>query len=107
LALGRVGLQLEYYYSLTYREFMNTVTGFEEKRNQNTKLFYELTRKIMYAALLPHTKGDLKENEVLEFEWEKAKIQQMSIDEMVEMQEQEALTKAFFDRWDQAEKIKA
>jgi hypothetical protein len=86
---------------------MNTVTGFEEKRNQNTRLFYELTRKIMYAALLPHTKGDLKENEVLEFEWEKAKIQQMSIDEMVEMQEQEALTKAFFDRWDQAEKIKA
>jgi hypothetical protein len=98
---------LEYYYSLTYREFMNTVAGFEKKRNQNAQMFWEMTRKIMYAALLPHVKEGLKDTDVLEFVWEKAKIEQMSIDEMMAMQEQEALAKAFFERWDKAEKIKA
>jgi hypothetical protein len=102
-----VGLLRDYYYSLTYREFMNTVMGFEEKNNQNTKQLWEMTRKIMYAALYPHSKPGLKDHEVLEFPWEKAAIQQMTLDEMVQMQEQEAAAKAFFDRWDKAEKIKA
>jgi hypothetical protein len=107
LALGRVGLELNYYYSLTYREFMNTVMGFESKRTQNTQMFWEMTRKIMYAAVMPHAKQGLKDTEILEFPWEKARIQQLSIDEMAEMQEQEALAKAFFERWDKAEKIRA
>lgn len=86
---------------------MNTVAGFEKKRNQNTQMFWEMTRKIMYAAVMPHAKEGLKDTDILEFPWENAKIQQMSLDEMVEMQEQEALAKAFFERWDKAEKIKA
>lgn len=86
---------------------MNTVMGFEKKRNQNTQMFWEMTRKIMYAAVMPHAKEGLKDTDVLEFPWEQAKIQQLSLDEMVAMQEQEALAKAFFERWDKAEKIKA
>ena len=86
---------------------MSTVVGFEKKRNQNTQMFWETTRKIMYAAVMPHAKEGLKDTDILEFPWEKAKIQQLSLDEMVEMQEQEALAKAFFERWDKAEKINA
>jgi hypothetical protein len=107
LALGRVGLLLDYYYSLTYRQFMNTVIGFENKRTQNTQMFWEMTRKIMYAAVMPHAKQGLKDTEILEFPWEKEQIRQLSLDEMAAMQEQEALSKAFFDRWDKSEKIKA
>lgn len=86
---------------------MNTVTGFEKKKKENSQMFWEMTQKIMFAMLMPHAKKDLTEAEVLELPWQKAKIQQMSLDEMVEMQEQEALAKAFFERWDKAEKIKA
>ena len=86
---------------------MKTVAGFEKKRNQNTQMFWEMTRKIMFAAVMPHAKEGLKDTDILEFPWEKAKIQQLSLDEIVEMQEQEALAKAFFERWDKAEKIKA
>jgi hypothetical protein len=86
---------------------MNTVSGFEEKRSQNTKMFWEMTRKIMYASVMPHAKEGLKDTEILEFPWEKTKIEQLSLDELAQMQEQEALAKAFFERWDKAEKIKA
>jgi len=51
-----MGLTLDYFYSLTPRQFYNVLTGYRRKEFKYYKNGWEQTRQIMYTLLLPHQK---------------------------------------------------
>lgn len=61
---------------------------------------WQISRKMMWSALAPYQKEGFKETDVLEFPWEKDLLNKISEKEYREMLEKEAISKAFFDRWD-------
>lgn len=69
-----MGLTIDYLYSLTPRQFFNIQKGWSDRREAESNERLILTRKIMFASLLPHTKKDhqLTEKEIwtLPFETE-------------------------------------
>ena len=69
MACGEIGLNINYFYSLTPREFYNIVIGYRKKEEANFKNRWYQTREIVLATLQPHVKKGKK----LEypFEWEK------------------------------------
>lgn len=62
-------MNIDYFYELTPRQYANIETGYYTKQNNRSKELWMMTRKIMYAALLPNTKN-LKENQLISFPWE-------------------------------------
>jgi hypothetical protein len=57
LAGGKMGLDLNYYYSLTLRQFLNIYQGWAEKREVESLERQLLFRKIMFTNLLPWSKN--------------------------------------------------
>lgn len=53
-----MGLTIDYLYSLTPRQFFNIQKGWNDRRVNESNERLILTRKIMFAALLPHTKKE-------------------------------------------------
>ncbi|WP_176714960.1 hypothetical protein [Tenacibaculum soleae] len=70
-------MAVNYFYSLTPRQFANLTIGYNKKQQEATKQSWEQTRMIMHTVLLPYQqKGKtLKVTDVLPFPWEK-EIQQ-------------------------------
>lgn len=66
--------------SLTPRQFQNIQIGWQERRDAEMKLQMLLTRKTMYAALLPYTKG-LTEQQLWPLDFE-SESQEFTEDEM-------------------------
>lgn len=73
MALGEIGLNVDYFYNLTPVQFWNTVEGFRKRENEQFKNSWELARQIMWASLIPHQKkgSNLTPARVLSFPWEK------------------------------------
>ena len=72
VAMGEMGLQLEYFYSLTPREFDNIVVGYREKEENQFKNNWEQTRLIAFNAAFNFETKDKKitAKKWFEFPWE-------------------------------------
>lgn len=68
-----MGYTVEYFYSLTPREFDNACAGYRRLQEQQMQLQWNQTRMIMWAALAPHQKQgtNLTPEKLLQFEWDK------------------------------------
>lgn len=98
--MGQLGLSVTYFYSLTYREFVNTVNGFRKYEDAKSREQWIMTRKMMWSTLAPYQKENFKETDVLEFPWEKDLLNKISEKEYQEMLEKEKISEAFFARYD-------
>lgn len=70
-ALGVIGLEHDYFYSLTPRVFYNIQVGYNQKEDNYFKNSWLQTRKLMFAALRPHLKNqNSTERDLFRFDWE-------------------------------------
>jgi hypothetical protein len=86
LALGQIGLRVDYFYSLTPRQFNNILEGWNLKRDAESKERQIYTRKLMYASLVPWSKN-LKEKDLWPFDWEDESPGIISEDEIKALEE--------------------
>ena len=71
MACGELALSIDYFYSLTPRQFVNILIGFREKEYRAHKERWEQVRLQLHASLLPYSpKEDFSPKDVLEFPWE-------------------------------------
>ncbi|WP_348702685.1 hypothetical protein [Tenacibaculum sp. 190524A02b] len=75
LALGELGLSLEYFYSLTSRQFFNTLTGYREKERLVYQDDWERSRMQMYFTVLPYLdkNNQIAPEDLFVFPWEDEK----------------------------------
>lgn len=99
--MGQVHLRIDYFYSLTYRQFTNTLNGFRKYEDAKSKEQWGMTRKIMYAAIRPHLTGELNELDIIDFPWEKELRKKLFDEELENMKQREKISEDFFARWDQ------
>lgn len=64
-----MGLQLNYFYTLTPRQFFNTVNGYRKREENLSQERWAMTRKIMWATAFPHCKDGLQENQLLKLDF--------------------------------------
>lgn len=55
---------------MTYRQFINCLTGFRKNEDAQSKERLIIMRKIAYAALLPHLEKGTTETAFMPFQWE-------------------------------------
>lgn len=65
-----MSLNVDYFYSLTPRQFQNIQIGWMDRREAESRERILLTRKVMFAALAPWGKG-LTEDKIWPLDFEK------------------------------------
>ena len=65
-----MGLQIDYFYSLTLRQFANICAGYFKKKKFEQNSYLLGVRKIMYSTLLPYQKKGFKEQDLFRLEFE-------------------------------------
>ena len=91
-----MGLNLDYFYSLTPREFYNISKGWRARKEGEERLSWEQTRSIMFTVASPNLKKkNLKITEFMPFPWEKLQKEKKKLSE--------SELKTMFERWDKAE----
>jgi homoserine kinase len=73
MALGELGYTVDYFYTLTPREFDNACFGYRRAQEAQMQLSWTQTRQIMWAVLTPHQKkgANLTPQKLMQFDWEK------------------------------------
>ncbi|QQU04033.1 Uncharacterised protein [Myroides odoratus] len=75
LACGRIGLDINYFYSLTPRQFNNIQLGWNENNEMQIKTSWEQTRKIFEAVLRPYMKDKTKTaKDLLPLPWDTEEV---------------------------------
>lgn len=101
LALGEMGLEYDYFYSLTPRVFNNVMTGYMKKKQRREELFLMGVRKLGFFFLKPYVKKghDFKETDlfILPSESEKIEEEKTDLEKVVEQVEQ---NKKFWEKVD-------
>lgn len=70
-ALGVIGLEHDYFYSLTPRVFYNIQVGYNQKEDNYFKNSWLQVRELMFAALRPYLKNqNAKSSSLFRFDWE-------------------------------------
>ena len=73
---GEIGLKVDEYYSLNYRQYNNIVTGYAENKIQNYRNNWERTREIAFWAAIPSidpkVARKLTSQQFMPFDWEDA-----------------------------------
>lgn len=103
-----MGLALDYFYSLTPREFTNALRGFRAREQAHFRNSWEQVRQVMWASLAPYQKkgSQLKPQGIMQFEWEKTE-NEATLDDLKALRETvEQKNRVFWQRVDAA-KIKA
>lgn len=93
-------MNVEYYYELTYRQFINTLRGSRKKEDTQAKERLLLVRKIMYASLMPHLKKGTPENEIWSFEFEEEALAKNTAKTEAEFEAEIDKMTAFWERID-------
>lgn len=72
IACGEIGLAIDYFYSLTPREFNNILVGYRLKEENDFKNGWEQTRMLMHTMVLPNLKKGSKVTpmQLLPFDWD-------------------------------------
>ena len=91
------------FYELTPLEFFAYREGFVQLRDADSKERITLTRKIMWASLAPYSKN-LKENQIMEFDWEKTTFKELS---ELELQQKQIEIQESIDFWKRIDSKKA
>jgi hypothetical protein len=95
-------LSIDYFYSLTPRQFYNTQKGYRLRQEADFKDNWERTRSLMFAVLQPHLKKrSATEKDIMIFPWEKNTNQQV-IDLEQEMRQVEENKK----KWEARDALK-
>jgi hypothetical protein len=102
-ALGELGLTIDYFYSLTPRQFANTVNGRRKRDDNESKERWMIARKIMYFSIVLKTKN-LKEKDIINFPWEDSKEFEFSIEDQEKLLDEVESVKAFYEDQDKKEK---
>lgn len=75
-------MNIDYFYSLTDREFTNTLNGYRKREDNLSKERWMMTGKIMWAAAMPHLKSEsgepLKETDLIAFPWQTELIKEFT-----------------------------
>lgn len=70
-ALGVIGLEHDYFYSLTPRVFYNIQVGYNQKEDNYFKNSWLQVRELIFAALRPYLKNqNAKSSSLFRFDWE-------------------------------------
>lgn len=97
--MGELGLTVDYFYSLTPRQWHNTEKGYYAKELILMKDRWMQTRKIMWATLAADVKN-LKENELLSFPWDTDDVVEFTDEDHQELLDEVEKVKAFYDQVD-------
>jgi len=93
-------LNRNYFYSLTPREFANTVNGFRKREDDLSKERWMIGRKMMWAAAMPHCKspngGPLLESDLLNLPWVIELIKEFTEEDNVLLLEETEKVKEFY-----------
>ncbi|MDM1397116.1 hypothetical protein HX049_08000 [Myroides odoratimimus] len=87
IACGEIGLNIDYFYRLTFRQFMNICNGYYKKQKFKNINYLIGVRKLMWACLLPYQKKGFEERDVFCFDFEDDKIE--GVDLLREIEEVE------------------
>ena len=99
-----MGLLVDYFYSLTPRQWTNTEKGYYAKELILMKDRWIQTRKMMWAALASNVKN-LKENELMSFPWDDENAVEFTDEDNQALLDEVEKVKAFYEAVD-AKKIK-
>ncbi len=91
-----MGLQADYFYSITYRQFANTLEGYRRKEDNLSKERLIIMRKLSYAAILPHLKSKVSEHEYMPFPWENDIVEMQNIKSAEEIENEIKEMKEFW-----------
>lgn len=95
-----MGLNIDYFYSLTQRQFANIANGYFKKQDYLSRERWVIARKLMHSALMPHMKNSVKETDLLSFPWEEKMLAEFTIEEAQKLEEEVERIKNFYDSWD-------
>ena len=98
--MGELGLKINYFYSLTYRQFANTLEGYRAREDNLSKERLIIMRKLAYAALLPHLKDKIAETEYMPFPWETEIMEMVNEMSALELEQEVQEMKDFWARID-------
>jgi hypothetical protein len=87
-------------YSLTPRSFFNAVNGSRKKEDAYSKERWIMTRKMMYAALMPYLKNNEEEHDILPFQWEKLVLEKIKAEKLLAVDEDIDRMNAYWERQD-------
>lgn len=104
--MGHLGLQVKYFYSLTPRQFFNTVNGFRKKEEIKSKESWVIARRTAFLILSPNLKESAKEMDLMQFPWENELVEKLSEQDLIDMQEYIKKSEDVFARWDEKKRLK-
>jgi len=107
LACGELGLDVNYFYKLTQRQFYNTVNGYRKKEDYLSRERWQVARKIMFSYMCKYLGSNAKETDIITFPWEDNKVKLLNEEEEVFLINQQKLSEDFFARIDQKRLAKA
>jgi hypothetical protein len=93
-------------YSLTPRSFFNAVNGNRKKEDTYSKERWIMTRKMMYASLMPCLKNNEEEHDILPFQWENILLEKMKAEKLLAVDEDINRMNAYWERQDAHLKLK-
>lgn len=94
-----MGLSIDYFYSLTPRQFTNIQKGWSDRRDAEQKERFILTRRLMFAALAPHSKG-LTEQSIWPLEFENELLDEVEQRDDEQMAKDLEEVRLFWERYD-------
>ncbi|OXB01750.1 hypothetical protein B0A75_04730 [Flavobacterium oncorhynchi] len=103
MALGEFRLKVNYFYSLTPREFVNTERGIRKHEEILSQERWIMTRKIMWATAFPHLKR-VTEHDLQPFPWDEIEFEGMSVEESKRLQTEAEKVKEFYRKQDEIKK---
>ena len=75
LACGQMGLNIDYLYSLTERQFFNILRGYVKKQEEAAKLQLTINRDLEFAIVAPYLKNQHLTPETYKpFPWEQKTV---------------------------------
>lgn len=92
-------MQIDYFYSLTPRQFNNIQVGYNDRRDAEQKERLILVRRLMFSALAPHSKG-LTEQSLWHFDFENDMLDQANERDNEQLAEQLEKSIEFWQRVD-------
>ena len=96
-----MGLEINYFYNLTPRQFINIQKGWSDRRDAESKERMIYTRRLMFAFLQPYAKKGLTEQSLWPFDWENEKQLERSEEESEAMAKE---LEATIKRWEERDK---
>ena len=95
-----MGLNLDYFYSLSPREFHNVVNGYQKKQDNESKERLIIMRKLFWASLMPHLKEKMTEQQLLPFDFEKDQMEQTKYKDAEEFDAEIEKAREFWNDYD-------